>query len=91
MLERSDHPSEPITDYAPPTQRLQSENTRKTRVVQDVLFGPLATLARRAGRDPLRADLHGPAAACVIPEPGSAQLAALLERPVRTRAARRRG
>ena len=48
--------------------------------VQAALFGPLAALARRTGRDPSPAGLHGPAAACAIPDPGEGGLAALLAR-----------
>lgn len=60
-------------------------------VVQTALFGPLAAIARRTGRDPLAAELHGPAAACAIPDPGEDGLATLLARPVGVRAARGRG
>lgn len=60
---------------------------RPTAVVQAVLFGPLAALARCAGRDPRRPDLHGPAAPCVIADPGEDGLAALLSQPVHARAA----
>ena len=56
--------------------------------VQAALFGPLAAIARRTGRDPLAPRLHGPAAACAIPDPGEDGLAALLARPVRAYAAR---
>ena len=59
--------------------------------VQAALFGPLAMLAHRTGRDPLAPDLHGPAAACAIPDPGEDGLATLLAQPVDTRPARRRG
>lgn len=59
--------------------------------VRTVLFGPLAALARRTGRDPLAPGLHGPEAACAIPDPGEEGLAALLTRGVGTRAARRGG
>jgi uncharacterized cupin superfamily protein len=59
--------------------------------VQAALFGPLAAIAHRTGRDPLAPELHGPAAACAIPDPGEHGLATLLARPVGTRAARRRG
>jgi uncharacterized cupin superfamily protein len=58
--------------------------------VQAVLFGPLAALARRMGRDPLAPELHGAGAACAIPDPGDAGLAALLAAPVGARAARGR-
>jgi len=57
-------------------------------LVQAMLFGPLAAIARRTGRDPLAPELHGPAAACAIPDPGEAGLAALLAQEVGTRAAR---
>ena len=59
--------------------------------VQAALFGPLAAIARRTGRDPLAPELHGPAGACTIPDPGEDGLATLLARPVGTRAAHRRG
>lgn len=59
--------------------------------VQAALFGPLAALARRTGRDPLAAQLHGPGAACAIPDPGEDGLAGLLARPVGARTARGRG
>src|SRR5690349_16619759 len=36
-------------------------------IVQTVVFGPLAALARRTGRDPLAPELHGTEAACAIP------------------------
>ena len=64
---------------------------RPPAAVQAALFGPLAALAHRTGRDPLAPELHGPAGACAIPDPGEDGLAALLARPVGTRAARRRG
>jgi quercetin dioxygenase-like cupin family protein len=57
--------------------------------VQAALFGPLAALGRRTGRVPLAEQLHGPAAACAIPDPGEDGLAALLAQPVGARAARR--
>jgi mannose-6-phosphate isomerase-like protein (cupin superfamily) len=59
--------------------------------VQTALFGPLAAIARRTGRDPLAAELHGATAPCAIPDPGEEGLAALLARPVGVRAARGRG
>jgi quercetin dioxygenase-like cupin family protein len=59
--------------------------------VQTALFGPLAAVARRFGRDPLAPELHGPAAACAIPDPGEDGLAALLTKPVGARAARGHG
>lgn len=62
---------------------------RPPALVQAALFGPLAAIARRAGRDPLAAELHGPGAACVIADPGEAGLADLLSQPVGARAARR--
>lgn len=55
-------------------------------VVQTALFGPLAAIAHRTGRDPLAPELHGPAGACVIPDPGDDGLATLLARRVPTRA-----
>lgn len=57
--------------------------------VQTLLFGPLAAIARRTGRDPLAPELHGPEGACAIPDPGDDGLAQLLARGVGTRAARR--
>jgi mannose-6-phosphate isomerase-like protein (cupin superfamily) len=59
-------------------------------VVQAVLFGPLAAIARRTGRDPLAPELHGPAAPCSISDPGEEGLAKLLAREVDARAARGR-
>lgn len=59
-------------------------------VVQAVLFGPLAAIARRRGRDPFAPDVHGPTAACVLSDPGEDGLAALLAQPVGARAARGR-
>lgn len=63
---------------------------RPPAAVQAALFAPLAALARRTGRDPLAPGLHGPAAACAIPDPGEDGLARLLARPVGTRGARGR-
>ena len=60
------------------------------RAVQSALFGPLSALARRTGRDPLAAELHGPAAACAIPAPDEARFRELISRPVGARAADRR-
>lgn len=60
-------------------------------IVQTMLFGPLAAIARRTGRDPLAPELHGPEGACAIPDPGDQGLATLLARKVGTRAARRGG
>jgi quercetin dioxygenase-like cupin family protein len=65
--------------------------SRPPAAVQAALFAPLAAIARRTGRDPLAAALHGPAAPCAIADPGSDGLAALLARPVGTRVARGRG
>ncbi len=65
--------------------------TKPPAVVQAALFGPLAAIAHRTGRDPLAPSLHGPAGACAIPAPDEDGLAALLARPVGTRAARQRG
>jgi mannose-6-phosphate isomerase-like protein (cupin superfamily) len=64
--------------------------TKPPAAVQAALFGPLAAIARRMGRDPLAAELHGPAAPCAIPDPGEDGLAVLLARPVGARAARGR-
>jgi len=58
-------------------------------IVQTILFGPLAAIARRTGRNPLAPELHGPAAACAIPDPGEEGLAKLLSQGVGTRTARR--
>jgi mannose-6-phosphate isomerase-like protein (cupin superfamily) len=44
--------------------------SRPPEGVQRAMFGPLAALARRRGRDPLDPELHGPTAPCVIPDPG---------------------
>jgi hypothetical protein len=52
---------------------------------------PLAAIARRTGRNPLAAELHGPAAPCAIADPGEDGLAALLAQRVGARAARGRG
>ncbi|HKF81491.1 MAG TPA: cupin domain-containing protein [Solirubrobacterales bacterium] len=60
-------------------------------IVQTLLFGPFAAVARRTGRDPLAPELHGPDGACSIPDPGEEGLAALLAQGVQTRAARRGG
>jgi quercetin dioxygenase-like cupin family protein len=65
--------------------------TKPPTAVQAALFRPLAAIARRTGRDPMAEELHGPAAACAIPDPGGEGLAALLARPVGARAARGRG
>jgi mannose-6-phosphate isomerase-like protein (cupin superfamily) len=62
---------------------------RPPALVQAMLFGPLAAIARRTGRDPLAPELHGTAGACAIPDPGEEGLATLLAREVGTRAARR--
>ncbi len=59
-------------------------------IVQTLLFGPLATIALRTGRDPLAPELHGPAGACAIPDPGEEGLAGLLAQGVHTRTARGR-
>ena len=60
---------------------------RPPAVVQTALFGTLAALSRRTGRDPRQPGLHGPTAPCVIPDPGEAGLAQLLARRVGARAA----
>ena len=65
--------------------------TKPPAAVQAALFAPLAAIARRTGRNPLAAELHGPGAACAIPDPGDDGLAALLAQPVGARAARGRG
>ena len=64
--------------------------TQPPAAVQAALFGPLAALARRTGRDPLAPELHGPAGACAIPDPGEDGLATLLGQAVGTRTARGR-
>ena len=60
-------------------------------VVQTLLFGPLAAIAHRTGRDPLAPELHGPEGACAIADPGEEGLADLLSKGVQTRAARQGG
>ena len=60
-------------------------------IVQAALFGPLALIARRTGRDPRAAELHWPHAACAIADPGEEGLAAMLTRAVGAGAARGRG
>lgn len=65
--------------------------TRPPAAVQTVLFGALAAIARRTGRDPLAAELHGPGAAAAIADPGPEGRDAILARPVGARAARGRG
>jgi mannose-6-phosphate isomerase-like protein (cupin superfamily) len=64
--------------------------SRPPAVVQAALVGFLAAIARRTGHDPRAAELHGPTAACVIPDPGDGGLAELLARPVGVRMARGR-
>ncbi len=64
---------------------------RPPALVQAVLFGVLAPLARRTGRDPLGRELHGASAACVIREPSEAQLRELLAPRVEAGAARGHG
>ena len=59
-------------------------------VVQAAVFGPLAAIARVSGHDPGADELHGPAGACAIRDPGEDGLATLLSRPVAVRAARSR-
>ena len=58
--------------------------------VQNARLPPLAALARRRGRDPLAPELHGPAGACAIPDPGESGLESLLARRVGTAVARGR-
>lgn len=58
-------------------------------VVQAMVFGPLAAIARRSGRDPLAPELHGPEGACAIADPGAEGLDTLLSREVGARDARR--
>lgn len=53
---------------------------RPPALVQAVLFGPLAALARATGHDPLDPALHGSGAPCAIPEPGEARFGELLAR-----------
>jgi quercetin dioxygenase-like cupin family protein len=65
--------------------------TKPPAAVQAALFGPLASIARQTGRNPLAPRLHGPTAACAIADPGEDGLATLLARQVGVRAARGRG
>jgi len=65
--------------------------TRPPAPVQRALFGPLAAIARRRGRNPLHPELHGSAAPCAVGRLTDAAVAELLARPVGTRAARGRG
>lgn len=58
--------------------------------IQTLLFAPLSAIARRTGRDPLAPELHGPAGACSIPDPGQDGLAKLLAQEVGTSTARGR-
>jgi mannose-6-phosphate isomerase-like protein (cupin superfamily) len=60
---------------------------RPPALVQATLFGPLAAIAHRTGRDPRRPELHGPTAPCVIPHPEEAELRERLARRVNARAA----
>ena len=60
-------------------------------LVQTILFAPLAAIAHRTGRNPLAPELHGPGAACAIPDPGKEGLAELLAQGVGASAARGRG
>ena len=62
--------------------------SRPPAALQRAIFGPLAALARRRGRDPLAPELHGSTAPCIIADPGEAGLAELLARPVGAAAAR---
>lgn len=64
---------------------------RPPAAVQRALFGPLAAVARRSGREPLAPELHGPDGAAAIPDPGEDGLAALLAARVAARAARGHG
>lgn len=59
--------------------------------VQGPLFGLLAMIARRTGRDPLAPELHGATAPCAIADPGEDGLAQLLGRTVGARTARGHG
>ena len=63
---------------------------RPPAAVQSTVFPVLAAIARRAGRDPLAPEPHGPRGAAVIPDPGQEGLAELLAAPVRTREERGR-
>jgi mannose-6-phosphate isomerase-like protein (cupin superfamily) len=72
--------------------------SRRDPIHQAARGGPGRSLrAARRGRaqdrprSPRTGELHGPAAACAIPDPGEDGLAALLARPVRARTAHRRG
>lgn len=51
-------------------------------VVQAIVFGPLAVLARATGRDPLAPELHGPLAPCATAPHGTAEVEAMLGRPL---------
>jgi mannose-6-phosphate isomerase-like protein (cupin superfamily) len=64
--------------------------TKPPAAMQAALFGPLALVARRTGRDPHAPELHGPTAACAIADPGDDGLAALLARPARSARSRAR-
>jgi mannose-6-phosphate isomerase-like protein (cupin superfamily) len=64
--------------------------TKPPAAIQTAFFTPLAAIARRTGRDPLAPELHGPDAACAIPDPGEDGLAKLLSQRVGARAARGR-
>lgn len=55
--------------------------TKPPAAVQAALFGPLAAVARLLGRDPLAPELHGPHAACAIPDPGEDGLKRMLAQP----------
>jgi hypothetical protein len=65
--------------------------TKPPALVQTLLLGPLAAVARRTGRNPLAAELHGTAGACALPDPGADGLAKLLSRRVDTRESRGKG
>jgi mannose-6-phosphate isomerase-like protein (cupin superfamily) len=56
--------------------------TRPPAAVQSALFGPLAALARRLGRDPLASELHGADCPARIPAPDESERDALLRRRV---------
>lgn len=55
---------------------------RPPSAVQALVFGPLAAIARRTGRDPRAPELHGPRCACAVADAGDGELAALLATPV---------
>jgi hypothetical protein len=65
--------------------------TKPPAAVQRAIFGPLAAIARRRGRDPRQPSLHGPGAPCAVGRLTGDAAAQLLAVPVGTRAARGHG